>query len=204
MITIISMHDAVCDFLKEKIASRFTLKTVDINGEESFKNPDVIRSGWILPRSIGFDYAEVEDTKEADDIEDEFVEDDESPLLSDSESMEEVFPYILPRIRIAEGVKNERMSVVTLDVLFGVYDPGTYYKGKFVDDGSGYRDLWNLIEATRQAFFTHMLIDKKYMILDDFFEAEIIQEQVYPYWEGYCRTKWHVAFPPPKLDTSFF
>jgi len=39
---------------------------------------------------------------------------------------------------------------------------------------------------------------------DDFFEAEMVQEQIYPYWEGFCKTRWHVAYPPPALDKTFF
>jgi hypothetical protein len=75
---------------------------------------------------------------------------------------------------------------------------------KRVDDGSGYRDVWNMIETTRQALFIQRVIDKKFRIVDDFFEAEMLDEQEYPYWEGYCRVKFQVMFPLPKLDKSFF
>jgi len=176
MITTVTLHDGICNFLEKAVASRFTLKTVDINGNKSFKNPQVIRSGFLLPKSI-----------DGEDGEDE------------------EFPFILPRLRRVENVKNERQSLATLDVLFGVYDPGNYDdNGKLVDDGSGYRDLWNLIEATRQAIFATMTIDKKYRVVEDFFEADMLPEQIYPYWEGWCRTKWHIVYPRPQLEEHLF
>ena len=176
MITTVTLHDAICDFLEKEVAARFKLRATDINGNKSFKHPQVLRSGRILPKSI-----------DGEDSEDE------------------AFPFLLPRILKAENIRNERESVVTLDVHYGVYDPGTYDEaGKLVDDGSGYRDLWNLIESTRQAFFSQVTIEKKYRIVEDFFEAGIIPEDVYPYWEGYCRTRWHVAYPLPHPEPSFF
>lgn len=176
MITTVTLHDAICNFLEKEVAARYTLRTVDINGNKSFKHPQIVRSGWILPKSI------------------------------DSEGSEdEEFPFILPWIHKVENIRNERESVVALTVQYGVYDPGTYDEaGKLVNDGSGYRDLWNLIESTRQAFFSQVTINKKYRILEDFFEAEMIPEQIYPYWEGYCRTKWHIAYPLPRPEETFF
>jgi len=175
MITPVTMHDSVCEFLKSEVADRYTLKAEDRNGELTYRNPQVIRSGRILPKSIDAD-----------------------------NNIDEEFPFIIPRIWKVENVPNERVSVVTLLVLFGVFDPGVYEDGALVDDGSGYRDLWNLIESTRQAFFTNQTIDNKYRVIDDHFEAEMIPEDTQPYWEGYCKTKWHVAFPLPNLDETFF
>ena len=176
MITPVTMHDAMCNFLEKEVAARYTLKAIDRNGNESFKSPQVVPSGWILPRSI-----------------------------DEENTQEEEFPFIIPRIDKVENVKGARESIVTLEVYFGVYDPGTYDEnGMLIDDASGYRDLWNLIETTRQAFFEHLTIDKKYTLAEDFFEAQMIPEQIYPYWEGYCRTKWHVIFPQPKPDPRFF
>ena len=176
MSTTVTFHDAICDFLEKTVASRYKLKTVDVEGNESLKHPQVVRSGWILPKSI-----------------------------DDEESSDEAFPFICPRLRKPENVRNERQSLITLDVRYGVYDPGTYdSNGRYVDDGSGYRDMWNLIESTRQAFFATMTIDKKYRIVDDFFEADLIDEQIYPYWEGYCRTRWHIVYPRPQLEKHLF
>lgn len=172
MITIVTMHDAVCDFLEAEVASKFQLKTADRHGKESFRKPQVIRSGWILPGE---------------------------------NSQEEVFPFIIPRIDKAENIKGERTSVVTVEIYFGVYGPGTYdEEGNIVDDGSGYRDFWNLVETTRQALFSTLTIDNRYRLADDFFEASIISDQIYPYWEGYCLTKWYVLFPVPPLDRKSF
>ena len=177
MVTSVSLHDAMCIFLENEVANRYEnkLKTVDIEGNESFTKPQVVRSGFLLPKSIGTEG-----------------------------SKEEEFPFILPRLRRMENVRNARERIVTLEVLFGVYDPGVYEDGKLVEDGSGYRDLWNLIESTCQAFFSHMIVDKKYSIIEDFLEAEMFSEQVFPYWEGYCRTRWHVAYPLPHPEPAFF
>ena len=116
-------------------------------------------------------------------------------------SEEEEFPYIIPRISKIENGANEQESIIILEVHFGVYDPGTYDgNGVLIDDGSGYRDFWNLVETTRQAFFMHQTIDRKARLITNFFEAEPLGEQIYPYWEGWCKTKWHVIFPQPNLD----
>jgi len=176
MSTIVTLHDGICNFLEKEVAAKFTLKAIDIDGNKSFKNPQVVRSGFLLPKSI-----------------------------DSEESKDEEFPFILPRLRRAENVKNVRESTVILDVLFGVYDPGVYdKKGKLVDDGSGYRDLWNLIESTRQAIFATVTIDKKYRVVEDFFEAEMFPEQIYPYWEGWCRTKWNIVYPRPQREKHLF
>jgi hypothetical protein len=166
------MQDAVSAFIEKEIASRFVLKTVDRDGKETTRKPKVIRSGWVLPRSVG-----------------------------KKKQTDEIFPYICPRIEKQENVKNERTSIVTLLILFGAYDPGAYGKdGEFLDDGSGYRDVWNMIETTRQAFFIQHTIDERYRVMDDFFEAAMLEEQEYPYWEGYCRFKLYEHYPLPKKD----
>jgi len=177
MITPMTMHDAICNFLEAEVANRYKLKSVDTSGNEIMKYPQVVRSGYILPSSIDEDEGEVEE-----------------------------FPFILPRIYRQENIKGERTRTVTLDIMFGVYAPGLYDEetGRRIDDGSGYRDLWNLIEATTQVLFANMIIDSKYSLVDDFYEAEMIPEQIYPYWEGYCRTKWHVAYPQPNPSKLFF
>lgn len=176
MITPMTMQDALNAFLEREVAARHRLKAVDRQGKETLRNPQIIKSGWVLPKSVDGDGKD-----------------------------EEEFPYIMPRISKVENVKGSRESVVTMMIFFGVYDPGVYDGGgKLVDDGSGYRDFWNLVEATRQALFQQMTIDNRYRAIDDFFEAEMLYEQVYPYWEGYCKTKWHVVFPTPKLDAHFY
>ena len=174
------MHDAVCHFLQKEIADKFSLKfrAYDENDDEisTRKNPQVIRSGWIMPKSID----------------------------GDAEADEE-FPFIIPRIATVENVKNEQASIATVEVYFGVYGPGTYdSEGNLINDGSGYRDLWNLIESTRQAFFEHLTIANKYRLKEDYFEAEMIPEQIYPYWEGWLKVKFYVGFPMPKPDPRNF
>ena len=190
MITPVSMHDAICDFLEKEVASRFELRTVDSLGNESFRKPRMVRSGWILPRSVS-------ENSSADGYDED---DSDSPA-----AVEDEFPFIMPRIHRVEHVKGQTESLVTLDVFFGVYGPGLYDdKGKRINDGAGYRDLWNLIESTRQAFFEQHTISNRYRIVQDFFEADTIDEWIYPYWEGRCTTKWHVMFPMPKPEQNFF
>lgn len=173
MITPMTMQDGLNDFLQNNVASKFLLKTVDRDGNESLRNPQIIRSGWAMPRSIDED-----------------------------NNSDEVFPYIMPRIEKIEHVKNQRHSIVTMLIIFGVYDPGVYDEENhlFVNDGSGYRDFWNLVEATRQALFSQNTIDNKYRVHDDFYEAEMLNVQEYPYWQGFCKVKLDVLFPVPKLD----
>lgn len=180
MITIVTMHDSICDFLQKEVANKFKLKAriISEDGDEGFefRHPQIIRSGWIMPKSIG----------------DDITEDDE-------------FPFIIPRIDKVENVKEERISLAIVEVYFGVYGPGVYDKdGKLIDDGSGYRDLWNLIEATRQAFFENLTIAKKYRLNEEYFEAEMIPEQIYPYWEGWLKAKFYVGFPTPIPDPRNF
>ena len=189
MITVVTLHDAICSFLEKKVASRYNLKSTDSNGNDFFRNPRVIRSGWILPGSAD------ENISIVDDYDDETTE----------AAVEDVFPYILPRIHKLGSVQDQRESVVTVEVYFGVYGPADFdTKGERINDGSGYRDLWNLIESTRLSFFEQHTIENRYRIHDDFFEAEMIDEQIYPYWEGYCRTKWDIAYPNPPLEEHMF
>jgi hypothetical protein len=157
------------------VSGKFVLAAVDADGEDTKRKPQVIRSGWPIPLSV-----------------------------DDDNSAEEIFPYICPRIDKQENIKGLRETVVTLLILFGVYGPGEYKDGKLINDGSGYRDVWNLIERTRQALFVARVIDNRYRIVEDFFEAEMLDEQVYPYWEGYCKVKFHVLFPLPKPSVDDF
>ena len=175
MITPMDLQDGINDFLDREVASKYMLKTIGRDGSESLRHPQIIRSGWVLPKSV------------------------------DEKNSESVFPYITTRIERIENVKSGMETIVTILIIFGVYDPGVYDDdGKLVDDGSGYRSFWNLIETTRQAIFINHTIDNKYRVVIDFFEAEMLDEQSYPYWEGLCKTKWHVMFPTTKLGEEFY
>ena len=192
MITPVTMHDAICDFLEKEIAERYNLRSTDSLGNEFFRSPNVVRSGWILPRSAD------EHIMTSESFDDQDEEPEEAAIPDE-------YPFITPRIQKVAHVSGQIESVVTLDVLFGVYGPALYdEKGRRINDGSGYRDVWNLIESTRQAFWEQHTIDSKYRILPDFFEADMIDEQIYPYWEGKCTTKWHVMFPMPNPEQNFF
>lgn len=169
MITPMMLHKGVCGFLEKEVVPGIKLKGLDPDGNEILKNPKVIRSGWVLPASV------------------------------DDEWIGGSFPYIMPRIGEVENT-GTREAVLTLDIIFGVYGPASYDDdGKLIDDGSGHTDLWNLIETVRQALFSQHTIERRYRILEEFFQAKPIPEDIEPYWEGYCRTKWHIAYPLPGL-----
>ncbi len=111
-------------------------------------------------------------------------------------SDEHEFPFVITRIEKVENVKNERYSIVTVRNIFGVYNPGTYdEKGNLIDDSFGYRDIWNLIEVVRQRLFETRVLENRYRLIGDFFEAELFSEEIYPLWQGYCLTKWEICLP---------
>jgi len=192
------MHDVICDFLEKEVAARNELKSVYSDGTEFWRLPRVIRTGWILPRSAD-EHKILTNTPDIDG------DDYDEPDYSEEAVIEDEYPFILPRIHKIEHIKDQIESVVTLEVLFGTYGPAIYdKKGVRIEDGTGYRDLWNLIESTRQAFFQQHTIANRYRIVEDFYEAEMLEEQIIPYWEGRCITKWNVMFPMPQKDPNFF
>lgn len=170
MITPLTLQDGLNRFLKSEISYKTKLKTINESGDITFKSPQVI-SGWLLPKTINDGIGTVSE-----------------------------FPYIATRIMKVENIKNSTESIVTIKILFGVFCSGVYAIDEMpVEDASGYRDIWNLIETTRQKLFEKLVIDKKYMIVSDYFEAVMLDEQPYPFWEGYCITKWHIAYPFPMM-----
>ena len=179
--TSMALHDAVCDFLEANVAAKLKLPAKLANGkdktepkEQTLMQPVVRRNGALTPKSIS--------GKDEDEI-----------------------AFILPWLQRVENISGERESVATVAILFGVL-AGIEYDGDGmkVDDGGGYRDLWNIIETSRLALFTAQTIDDRFMLVSDFFEAEILPEPIYPYWEGFCRTRWHIAYPLPPLGEKFF
>jgi len=195
MITPITLHDALCDFLKKEVADKQQFKSVDRNNNVVFKNPQIVRTGWVMPKSI--------DT--GIDFEEDFFGEEDTPNVNEQVSITEEYPYIIPRLGKLETTKGTRESVQTVEIAIGIYNPGTYDdKGQLVDDGSAHRDFWNLVEMIRQALFSHLVIEKKYRLQDDYFEADSTPEQIYPYWEGYCEVKFDVMYPLPQLDPKFY
>lgn len=187
MITPLMLHNGLCDFLEKEVASTFKLKSIDRAYNEHFTVPKVIRSGFVLPKSIDSGSQEIQVSSE---------EYGEKGDYSEAEyHTGEEFPYFAPRIdKVEHTSANE--AIVTIEILYGVYGPATYSDdGKIVNDGSGYTDLWNMIETTRQKLFITGTIAERFSILADFYEAEMLEEQLYPYWEGFCKTKWHIVFP---------
>ena len=179
MITPLMLHSGLCDFLEKEVASTFKLRTVDCAYNESFAIPMVIRCGFAIPKSIDKGVNGYENYEKA----------------------ECQFPYILPRIEKIEHLGNAWEAIAHIKILFGVYGPATYGRdGKVVNDGGGYTDLWNMIETTRQKLFSTGTIAERFSIIEDFFESGMLTEQIYPYWKGACKVKYHVAYPKPNLD----
>ena len=175
MIVIPAMHDAVCDFLTKEVADRALLRTPGKDAKDvQMRNPIVFRAGTVLPRKIG-----------------------------GRKTLDYAYPFICPRTWKIENVKDKRESIATMDILIGVYDPGAEdEEGNLIDDGSGFRDFWNLVESIRLALFENPVIAKRFRIVD--FEAELIDEDIYPFYEGFCQTKWEVIYPMPKLQEHMF
>ena len=124
--------------------------------------------------------------------------------INNHKNATELFPFIRPLIAKVENIANERRSVATLYIHFGVYAPVEYDQNAIpIDDGSGYRDIWNLIETTRIAVFNKQTLAEQYIVQEDYFIAEV-EENAYPYWEGFCELKFDIAYPLPLLGEGFF
>lgn len=184
MFTPMDCHHALCEFLEKEVASSIKLHHENRIHKVSFENPKVIRSGYILPKSIG----------EATYLQTEGYDRAEYHLG-------EEYPFIIPSIDNVSNSGGEWASTVTFNILFGVNAPSMYdEKGIAVKDSSGYRDIWNLIERTRQRLFEVGVIGERFRIIQDFFEAGLVDELRYPYWEGYCKVRFQVAYIVPDID----
>lgn len=102
------------------------------------------------------------------------------------------FPYIVVRLMKLSDLDDQH--IITVKILFGVYCIGSYKDDNFITDGSGYRDIWNLIEKTRQALFKARIIDNRYRLIDKI-EAEFPDDQPYPQWEGWLIINFDIGRP---------
>ncbi len=162
MITPISLHEAVNEFIKENVANKIKLKSGAKIGEDiEYKEPQVIL-GYLVPK-IGKD------------------------KRNSNQDENSEYPFIATRITNYKNKGN--YTEVNLKFIFGVYCYGSYENDEFINDATGYRDILNLAEKTRQELFKQKILNKRFEILEDF-EMKIPEEHPYPYWLGEMTTKW--------------
>ncbi len=168
MFTPMEFEDYFIDFLGKKVAAKFKLKGFDSkNHKEIYKNPKVIK-GFLLPK------------------------------MNDDSDISEL-PYICFRVNKLETMKANGKNIHCLKtvILFGCHCRGvrSINNRQITDeDGSGYRDLWNVMEYTRQALFNGTYIPKVHLFEDNF-SMEVPREQYYPVWEGYINADFLIDVP---------
>ncbi len=168
MFTPMDFEDDFIHFLEEKIAAKFKLKGFDKkNKKEVYKNPKVVK-GFLLPKISG-----------------DFIVGE--------------LPYICFRIIRLETIKANGKNIHCLKTasIFGCYCSGIQNKGGekvIVDDGSGYRDLWNIMERTRQFLYNGTYLPKV-CLYEDTFSMEVSDEQCYPVWEGQINADFLIDIP---------
>lgn len=165
--TITEVQEILVDFLKNNVANTIQLKHSQSFGnineelsypETTYKNPTVV-SGFFIPTITG--------------------------SLTDDEA-QSYYPHISV---ILDNDKLENQSnIITFDIVFGVYCYGTYKDNMFVQDGSGYQDLLNIAQRTKEKLFKNKIINKR-IVVEDFWEFYIPNEQPQPFWEGVATIK---------------
>ena len=161
-------EDDFIDFLSKKVATKFKLKGFDSkNNKEIYKNPKVVK-GFLLPK------------------------------MNDDSDISE-FPYICFRLNRLETrkVNDKNIHCLNTVILFGCYCSGVRKLNNepiIINDGSGYRDLWNIMEHTRQALFDGTY-NPKIHLFEDTFKMELPTEQYYPFWEGQINADFLIDVP---------
>ncbi len=177
MFTPMDFENIFVDFLKKEVAEKFELKGFDKKDKkEIYKNPEVFR-GFLLPKISGdFDVSKL--------------------------------PYIVFRIERLETrkVNNKNIHCLKTIIVFGCYCSGVCNRDNkqiIVDDGSGYRDLWNIMEHTRQILFNGTYVPKV-QIFEDNFSMEVSQEQYYPVWEGQINVDFLINIPEWEFKSALY
>ncbi len=173
-------------FLTERVANATELKKLIINpdgsAEEIYVHPTVYR-GFIIPDSA-------------------------------ENTVYNAYPFICVRvikmfngsgIRTMTGADNlrEKRAFMTIRIDFGTYCQGIDDNMKQINDGSGHTDLWSLMEKTRQALFKDMIIGGKLSVQYGNFEANIVEESPYPYWNGYALVNVEINPVEPEVFDCF-
>lgn len=174
------------DFLLERVASATVLKkpTVTEDGTvgETYVHPDVYK-GYIIPDSA-------------------------------EKTIENAYPFICVRatkmfngsgIRTMTGADNlrEKRSFITIRIDFGVYCEGVDEKMQPINDGSGHTDLWSLMDKTRLELFKSMIIGGRLSVQYGNFEANIVEESPYPFWNGYIMVNFEIPPVEPEVFDCF-
>lgn len=174
MITPMEFEDDFIIFLEKNIAEKFKLKGFDCEKKKEFyKNPKVIK-GFLAPEINGEDFSEL--------------------------------PYIIFRLLKLETMKDNGKNIHCLKtcILFGCYCTGISSENKIsLLGGSGYRDLWNIMEFTRQALFDGTY-KPKVRLFEDTFSMEVFQEQNYPIWNGVISADFLIGVPEWKFDDVLY
>lgn len=151
-------EDKFCEFLQEKIANKHKLKGFEqTSKKELYVNPKVIK-GYILPNTA--------DTSEFDEL-----------------------PCIVFRMKgmRTKKIENKREHTLQSEIIIQSYCSGIENRnGKIgrVTDGSGYRDIWNVIDSIRQALFNGDF-SPRVLIDEDSFEVSVnAEDMAYPIWTG--------------------
>ena len=160
MYTPIDLENDFCKFLKTEIADKVKLKGFDEVTKKEVYKKPQVVKGFILPKLNG--------TDENNEL-----------------------PYICFRMNKIDVIEVDKKSYHKVDstILIGCYCSG-FNGNESINDGSGYRDIWNVMETIRQALFNGTY-KPKVLLQEKTFSAEMPEEQFYPIWEG-------------KINVSFF
>lgn len=150
-----TVEDALCDFMKNKIAGKVQLK----KSKGGYAAPEVYK-GYIMA-----DNAENTDS-------------DAYPFIVVrvikvfNGTRETNRRRVYARVKIIFGVYCDGLEDGENDLV-----PQ--------QDGSGHTDLWDLMERTRLELFERMVIGGKVSAEYEDFEMNVIEEQPVPFWHGY-------------------
>lgn len=113
-------------------------------------------------------------------------------FLKQRESASEIFfPHIVPRF--IKGADTVNGSTVTVRIYFGTYCE---------EVTNGWRELFNLMEHTRQALLKKRTIANKFR-MELPINYEMPEDQPYPEWVGYMDVIYTVAQPMEEIDYDY-
>lgn len=101
---------------------------------------------------------------------------------------ESFYPHIVSRLM--KGDDTVDASVASVRLYFGTYSE---------DVTNGWRELFNLMEHTRQALLKKRTIAKRFR-LELPIHWEMVEDQPYPAWMGFMDLKYTIAQPQEELE----
>lgn len=102
---------------------------------------------------------------------------------------ESFYPHIVPRLIKGEDTLDDG-SAVTIRMYFGTYSE---------DVTNGWRELFHLMECTRQALLKKRTIANQFRLLMPI-KWEMVEDQPYPAWMGYMDVKYTIGQPMEELE----